>query len=256
MKKFLYLATVLCAGLTIVSCSKDEDEPTVQQPETPVATTATVDFEGQYWNALIPEGQAYGEATLIYGEAALNYAWKDEKTGLSSKLTLAYGGSAGFAEGGIVISNYIDANLTEHASPNYQLAVPATNGSNNFAVGYCEASVFFPENVKHVIKSMQIGPTTYELGAIDNGINAASLKESGFLTLIITADNGNKAEIELAKDGTLWRAWQTVDLSRLGAVNKLTFTMVGSDKTSYDGGQTYYLNSPAYFAFDNVVVEL
>ena len=58
MKKFLYLATVLCAGLTIVSCSKDEDEPTVQQPETPVATTATVDFEGQYWNALIPEGQA------------------------------------------------------------------------------------------------------------------------------------------------------------------------------------------------------
>ena len=256
MKKFLYLATVLCAGLTIVSCSKDEDEPTVQQPETPVATTATVDFEGQYWNALIPVGQAYGEATLIYGEDAKNYQWTDEKTGLSSKFTMAWGGNSGFAEGGIVISNYIDDNLTEHASPNYQLAVPATNGSNNFAVAYCEASVFFPENVKHVIKSMQIGPTTYELGAIDNGINAASLKESGFLTLIITADNGNKAEVQLAKDGTLWRAWQTADLSGLGAVNKLTFTMDGSDKTSWDGGQTYYLNSPAYFAFDNVVVEL
>ena len=254
MKKFLYLATVLCAGLTIVSCSKDEDEPTVQQPEAPA--TATVDFEGQYWNALIPVGQAWGEATLIYGEDALNYAWKDEKTGLSSKFTLAWGGSSGFAEGGIVISNYIDNNLTEHANASYQLSVPASNGSSNFAVGYCEASVFFPENVKRVIKSMQIGPTTYELGAIDNGIGAASLKESGFLTLIITADNGNKAQIELAKDGTLWRAWQTVDLSGLGKVNKLTFTMEGSDKTSYDGGQTYYLNSPAYFAFDNVVVEL
>ena len=254
MKKFLYLATVLCAGLTIASCSKDEDEPTVQQPEAPA--TATVDFEGQYWNALIPEGQAWGEATLIYGEDALNYAWKDEKTGLSSKFTLAWGGSSGFAEGGIVISNYIDNNLTEHANASYQLSVPASNGSSNFAVGYCEASVFFPENVKRVIKSMQIGPTTYELGAIDNGIGAASLKESGFLTLIITADNGNKAQIELAKDGTLWRAWQTVDLSGLGKVNKLTFTMEGSDKTSYDGGQTYYLNSPAYFAFDNVVVEL
>ena len=254
MKKFLYLATVLCAGLTIVSCSKDEDEPTVQQPEAPA--TATVDFEGQYWNALIPVGQAWGEATLIYGEDALNYAWKDEKTGLSSKFTLAWGGSSGFAEGGIVISNYIDNNLTEHANASYQLSVPASNGSSNFAVGYCEASVFFPENVKRVIKSMQIGPTTYELGAIDNGIGAASLKESGFLTLIITADNGNKAQIELAKDGTLWRAWQTVDLSGLGKVNKLTFTMEGSDKTSYDGGLTYYLNSPAYFAFDNVVVEL
>ena len=254
MKKFLYLATVLCAGLTIASCSKDEDEPAVQQPEAPA--TATVDFEGEYWNALIPVGQAWGEATLIYGEDALNYAWKDEKTGLSSKFTLAWGGSSGFAEGGIVTSNYIDNKLTEHANADYQLAVPASNGSANFAVGYCEASVFFPENVKRVIKSMQIGPTTYELGAIDNGIGAASLKESGFLTLIITADNGNKAEIELAKDGTLWRAWQTVDLSRLGAVNKLTFTMEGSDKTSYDGGQTYYLNSPAYFAFDNVVVEL
>lgn len=212
--------------------------------------TGTVTFEEDVWNALIPSGQAYG-CNLIYGDEAMDYGWSDAVTGLSSTLTKAWGGSYGFAEGGVAISNYIDADLQNHASADYQLSVPVSNGSKNFAVVYCDAFVKFPAGVSRVIRSMQIGPTTYELGIVTNGDGyAASLAESGNLTITITADNGKTLDVDMARNGQIMTTWTTVDLSSLGAVNSLSFTMDGSDKSDYG------VKHPKYFAFDNVVVEL
>ena len=214
-----------------------------------------VDFEGEAWKRWIPSGQAFG-CNLIYGEEALSYEWTDEKTGLSSKLTLAWGGQNGFAESGVVISNYIDHNIEEHATPDYQLSVPEGNSGQNFAIVYCDASasIHFSEGVKHIIKSMQVGPTTYELGVVKYGNEyAASLAEESFLTLTITADNGKSIDVDMARDGKVITTWTTVDLTSLGEVNSLTFTMKGSDSSEWDG--VTYLNTPAYFAFDNVVVK-
>ena len=42
---------------------------------------------------------------------------------------------------------------------------------------------------------------------------------------------------------------QKIDLSKLGEVTKLGFTMDGSDQSSYG------VKHPKYFAFDNVVVK-
>ena len=53
----------------------------------------------------------------------------------------------------------------------------------------------------------------------------------------------------MAKDGTFLESWKTVDLSSLGEVTKLGFTMDGSDKSSYG------VKHPKYFAFDNVAVK-
>lgn len=246
MKKFFYLALTLCMGFAVASCNDDEDE------NVPAEKTATLDFEGSYWDALIPEGQAYGVATLIYGDDALNYEWADEKTSLTGGLTLAWGGTYGFAEGGTVVSNYVDDNLAEHGNSSYQLAVPVSNGSKNFAVVYCGATVKFPVDVKRVIKSMDIAPTTYLLGEIANGGYGKALTESGdFLTLIITADNEKTLKIDLARDGNLLKTWKTFDLSSLGEVNSLTFSMEGSDLSERGS-----LKSPTYFAFDNVVVKM
>ena len=209
----------------------------------------TVDFEGEYWSKWIPSGQAFG-CNLIYGEEAANYFWKDEETELSGGLTLAWGGQYGFAEGGTAISNYIDADIENHASDTYQLSVPAGNGSKNFAVVYCDATIKFPQGVTHVIKSMQIGPTTYELGVVKYGDGyAASLAQEGNFTLTITADNGKTMEVDMARDGVILETWKEVNLTSLGEVNSLTFTMDGSDKSDYG------VKHPQYFAFDNVVVK-
>lgn len=246
MKKFFFLAALLCAGFAFTSCS-DDDDVVVQVPSS--RQTATLTFEESFWNAFIDSKQ-YG-GTLIYGPTAKIYAWSHYLTGLSGGLTLAWGGDYGYSEGGTVISNYIDADIQNHANYLYQLAVPTSNGSRNFAVVYCNAAIKFPAGVSRVIKSMDISPTTYELGVVKYGDGyAASLSESGNLTLTITADTGKKLDIDMARDGKLLTTWTTFDLSSLGAVNSLTFTMDGSDKSSYGP------KHPLYFAFDNVVVQL
>ena len=43
--------------------------------------------------------------------------------------------------------------------------------------------------------------------------------------------------------------WYTCDISSLGKVTSLKFTMEGSDTGEWG------LNTPAYFAFDNVVIK-
>ncbi len=217
----------------------------------------TVDFEGEYWSKWIPSGQAFG-CNLIYGEEALSYHWNDSIIGLSGGLTLAWGGQNGFAEGGAVISNYIDANLKEHATADYQLSVPASNGSKNFVVVYCGSpvTISFPKDTKHVIKSIDFGPTTYELGVVKYGNEyAKSLAEEGHLYVDIKADNDPERVIRLnlAKNGKLLDEWSTCRLQGFEAVNSLTFTMGGTDSSEWNGAT--YLSTPAYFAIDNIVVK-
>ena len=239
MKKYLLTLAVLAMGMTVFTACDDEDDQHY----------ATLTFEGEKWNALIDDPQYNG--TLLYGENATNYKWSDAATGLYGGLTLAWGGQFGYSEGGVAISNYIDADLANHATYNYQLAVPTSNGSKNFAVVYCDAKINFADGVKRVIRSMEIGPTTYELGVVTNGDGyAVSLKDGGNLTITITADNGKTLDVDMARNGKIMTTWTKVDLSSLGAVNSLTFTMDGSDRSDYG------VKHPKYFAFDNVVVEL
>lgn len=223
-----------------------------------------VDFEGGYWSKLIDSKQYNG--SLLYGDKAKEYSWTDETTQLSGGLTLAWDGKYGFAEGGTAISNYIDSNIEEHATYEYQLAVPETNGSQNFAVVYCDAYIHFPDGQKHIIKSMDISPTTYQLGVSKFGNESASaLTESGsYLTLVVSAYEmlpdeqgvlvattvGQPLTIDLAKDGQFMETWTKTDFSALGEVYGLKFTMTGSDVSEWGG-----INTPAYFAFDNVVVK-
>ena len=238
MKKFFYLAIALCMGFAMTSCDDDDE-----------IRTATLSFEGDEWTALVDNPQYNGP--LLYGEGKDSYDWTDSKTGLSGGLTRAWGGSYGYSEGGVAVSNYIDSDIENHATYEHQLAVPKSNGSKNFAVVYCGAAIKFPEGVKRVVRSMDICPTTYVLGTEVYGDGyAASLAESGNLTLTLTADNGKTMDIDLARDGNILKTWKRFDLSGLGEVNSISFTMDGSDKSDWG------VKHPKYFAFDNVVVEM
>ena len=246
MKKYLLTFAVLAMGMAMfTSCSDDDDE-----------NVKILSFEGDQWAALIDNPQYGGE--LLYGEGGMNYSWTDATTKLTSSLTdpglNPWGSYSGLAGGGVAISNYIDADIENNAVYTNQLAVPQNNGSKNFAVVYCPATVSFSDNVARTIKSMSVGPTTYELGSVTNGDGyAASLAEEGFLTVTITGKkNGTvtgTVTFDLAKDGNIMNTWQTIDLTSLGEVTTLEFDMDGSDKSDWG------VKHPKYFAFDNVAVK-
>jgi len=217
----------------------------------------TVDFEGDDWSALVDSKQYYGP--LLYGDGT--YSWTDAATSLSSKLTNAWGDGM-FWGGGVAISNYIDADIQNHCTWDYQLSVPESNGSKNFAVVYCDASIYFADGKARAIESIDISSTTYALGVCKYGnASAASLAKSGHFTLIVTAilPDGTEKEAfpyDFVSAGNFHPEWTTVSFSALvNGVNNTTkvkglkFTMTGSDVSSWGG-----LNTPTYFAFDNVVV--
>lgn len=272
MKKLLFMsvaALCLCGlSVTFTSCGDDDEKKNPEQtenrnedqnddqndgedqtPSTPAVVTTT--FESAYFTALIDNPQYMGPQLYPQGDDAELYSWKDEETTLSSTFTNAWGDKQ-YWGGGIAISNYIDEDIVNHADIPYQLSVPKSNGSSNFAVVNGTASITLDE--AKVINSIDVMNTTYGLGVIKNGnAFAVALTDAGsYLTVVATGYNGDEStgevKIDLARDGSFVEDWTTVNFTSLGAVTKVTFTMEGSD--SGDWG----LNSPAYFAFDNVVI--
>ena len=246
MKVLRLFVCLLCVGMLAASCSNDENEKKVK----------TVTFEGTYWDALIDSTQ-YG-GTLLYGNLAAYYWWIDEETHLSGGMTNAWGGDYGYTEGGIAISNYVSDDFQNHKDFTHQLEAPSVVGGKNFAMVYCATqdnkltTLYFLNNKPHVIRSMQICPSTYLIGAATFGtdFSKALTNEDDFLTLHITADNGASMQVKLVEKGQIQTSWKEISLAELGAIRSLSFSMTGSDSSEWG------LNTPAYFAIDNIVVEL
>jgi len=229
----------------------------------------TANFAGKLdWSSLIDNPQ-YG-GPMLYPEdfdeesGDRLYFWYDEcNTELFSQLTNAYMDGA-YWGGGIAISNYIEPDIAK-GDYNHQLAVPVSNGSDNFAMVFCNSNptlseynpqveMTFMDGMKHIVESMNISPSTYVLNSIKigNDFAKALTAEGDFLTITIYgfADDAETGSVSLniAKDGTFLEGWTTLDLTSLGAVDKLMLTMNSND-ASYG-----YINHPAYFAMDDVKV--
>lgn len=236
LRNLLIIALVATA---FASCKDDDPMPVVN----------TVTFEETYWDGLIDSPQYMGP--LLYGDGTYN--WEDTKTTLSSKFTDAWGDGM-FWGGGVVISNYIDADLS-HTSYEYQLAVPVSNGSKNFAVANSTSYIYFKDNQPRLIKSIDYAPTTYLLGTEKNGNDYARALTGAddYMKVIVTGYVGETAtattDLYLTRKGAIQEGWATASLESLGYVTKLVFTFEGSDTGDYG------VNTPAYFAFDNVKVQ-
>ena len=207
-----------------------------------------VTFEGDYFSSKIDDPQYMGPQ--LYGDGTYN--WTDEKTTLSSELTDLYMDGC-YWGGGVAISNYIEPDINK-GSYNTQLAVPVSNGSENFAVVYGDYTyVYFNDGEARTIKSMDVCPTTYLLNSEMLGDGFAGTlagDPNGWFKVTVVADDDddNFVEFYLCKDGVVQQGWETVDLSSLGEVSMLTFYFSGSDMGSWG------LNTPAYFAFDNMKI--
>lgn len=250
MKRTTFMALLLMAGFTFTACDEDDDfNPGIEEEQ-----TVTVDFEGSYFSALVDTPQ-YG-GPMLYGELSNNYRWTDPTTQLTGGMTNKWGGMYGFSEGGVAISNYVDEKIDSLHSYTDQLAVPVSNGSHNFAVVYDEATIFFADEVAREVKSIDFVGTTYMLSVakLGDGFSARALTRSDdYFNVLIEGFDGEESKgtvkVTVCVAGGFMSKWYTCNLSSLGKVTSLKFTMEGSDTGVYG------LNTPAYVAIDNVVIK-
>lgn len=231
-----------------------EDEDVAFEPYTLDYAQATISL----WSDLVDSKQ-YGGKLLYNDYANVAYAWNDAgNTCLASSFTGPYW------NGGHAISNYVLADfqtLPEGTSAWYELQLATLagghDGSQNFCVVNKGSSISFSDGVERVIDHMWITNTTYVINSLIYGDQyAAPAGEDSWLKLVATGYNAageRTAEAEhLLCDGkeAILTTWECFDLSQLGEVARVEFGIVGSDDLCGDWG----LNTPAYFAYDDVAV--
>lgn len=133
-------------------------------------------------------------------------------------------------------------------------------GTGSYLVGYVSAysgdaapTITLPQPT--AVKEISITNDTLTYLAIGNGLyGARAFTASDWLRLTITGVDATGGErsvnVALATGTDRLSTWQAVDLTSLGdAVKALRFSMTGTDNDPMFG-----LNTPAYFAADNLVV--
>ncbi len=250
MKKILLFAvavTMIAAGCT----PNDGDEGAIN------GIRMTVDFEGEYWDALVDNPQNDGE--LLYGGDG--YAWEDSASGLYSELTNSYGDNK-YWGGGVAVSNYVSKDFSVAGTSNSQLSVytDAMHSGRNCVVctgyegDYGDSRSFIGfKNGTAVIESLWICPTTYSINAALNGCGMAQpLSGNDYVNII--AIGYNTANEETGRIGhTIHTAseqlqgWTRWSLASLGEVAKIRF-----DFKSRDGLDVSF--QPAYIAIDDITV--
>ena len=241
-----------------------------------VLTFEDADYKGaaettSYWTGLVDEPQ-YGGPLL---NGSTGYSWYDENNTFLYSFCLPVNYEAytyGFASGGIAVSNY-GSDVIEGADYTRQLDVYAPfidgdgrkgcghDASDNFAVVYYAGDYYNPaaitmkDGVARVIESVWVNNICYTLNVLINGNDyAAPMARNGFFKAVATGYAGGNVtgtvEFFLAKGIMFVGEWKQWDLSPLGAVDKVVFSVAGSPEQYGDWG----INTPAYFAIDDVTV--
>lgn len=229
----------------------------------------TLTFEGNYWTALISDGE--------YGNGNGRYPWYDEGNTELMFNTNPYALFTGM--GGHAISNYTGSDLSQgdymHDLQAYNVTGGA-NGSENFCVhfGYIDDSgmgmmneligIEFGDDKAHVIESMYVTNTTYVYNILENGdgwmVPVGGVSDDCWLKVVAYGyDDSDADDDEYTKsvEFTLWengqgvKEWTKWDLSGLGEVVEVRFNLIGSDELYASG---YGLGAPGYFAYDDVTV--
>jgi hypothetical protein len=244
-----------------------EDEDAMFEPY-------TLDYAGveiTTWSDLIDNPQYCG--ALLYGDFGEHlYHWYDKgNTELQHSFTTPYWGGGGHAISNYVVEDYTTLPEGYYGWYELQSANPigGHNGSANFCVhnGYSDffnsnmydASLKgfeFADGVARVIDHMYITNTCYVLNslAIGDGFAPPATEQTLFKVVAYgydAADNQTgSCEFILCQGTNQVTDWQKWELKSLGAVVKVLFNFEPSSDLVGD----YGMNTPAYFAYDDVAV--
>ena len=254
-KFFLYV--LLGSLVSLNSCKDDEEVPTF--------TSGFEDLE-------IPEGAVayFGQDKSGENKGENDYGYTQYETTYSSGkavYVVSYLEKAedDFYFNGVVYSKATDNTLEGLAGRNVAITGEGADNSETYGIYNGSAPVTFEYENGARPKSIQITNNAYAYSSMMKGDQYAK-KFGGTegtdpdffrLTIIgLDANDEKTGEVEFLladyrfDDNTkdyIVDTWERVDLSPLGTVSKLTFKLESSDTGEYG------MNTPAYFAFDNLV---
>ena len=278
MKKVLSFAMMaLAMGFVFVSCDEEKLTPEEEKPVVTPSDSAQVtpadstqvtpqDSTVSYTLSMSVDTPDYiylgTDKSNSYGDPSYLYYRQDivvDKFILTHSFT-DYGMGEGFT--------YTNcANDTTPGFMNLSAITKAGVSTNSYFTvntgGYgLVAEISFKDSAAYNVKECYVTNSTYAYLAIKdrNDGNARPYvkewEEGDWFALTITGyyndEVTNSKIVVLANGADILNTWQKVDLSSLGKVQKIRFSLDSSDSSEY-GGVTY-MNTPAYFCFDQLTV--
>ncbi len=189
--------------------------------------------------------------------------YHDAKTDLQFDINEDESGNVNFWNGGIAISQWKDKTGDSYMNQCSVYDTGGHGGSKTFGVvnlGGPASIGFKTSSTERKFESIWINNTTYATLVIENGnafTNGEPLAaDNGWFLLTIEGFNASGtstgtvdfylADFRTSTSPGIVTEWTKVNLSPLGKVHELTFSVSGSDMS--DG----WLNTPAYFCFDDL----
>lgn len=270
MKNLFKLLMLALLGLTLAACENDDNAP---EPEFRVLTFEDADYRGtdngglgySDWSSLIDYPQ-YEGGLLYPATAEWLYNWNDaDNTFLASQLVNNYGDNKFWGGGGHAVSNYADTDLA-NGDYLHQLAVYGTgghNGSKNFGIHNGSdqsgdlgklASFYFEDGIERIVDHMWVTNTVYTMNMMKNGSDYnPKFGDEDYLKIVaigidLEGNETGRSTFDLAQGTDFVIEWTKWNLASLGKVAKVAFNMEGSQTGDWG------LNTPAYFAYDDVAV--
>lgn len=161
------------------------------------------------------------------------------------------------AKGGIALNEDGSIKLNANGAPEVSAAMPYMVGYYGAYFGKRPTDMVLSDGEAHEVLGCYVSLNTWTYYTVLFGdVASRAFTEADSLTLTIHGVHADeteaKVEVPLASysNGRLNAAtgWSYVDLTPLGAVNELYFTVDGTDKGAYG------LNTPAYFCLDKLQV--
>lgn len=162
------------------------------------------------------------------------------------------------AKGGIVLDENGEVKLDKFGAPVVSAEVPYLVAYYGFMMGERPVDMAFTDGKSYEVKSVYVNLNSYPYYSMEYGDSFARAFTNGDkFTLTIHGvspdETEKRVDVDLASYSngnlTINRGWKYVDLSPLGVVNELYFTLSSTDSGDYG------MNTPAYFCLDKLCVK-
>jgi len=239
---FHFLLVVLTISLSVTSCTKEELAPAFAKADFENFALA----ENSFWNG------SDGSGGFKIGNAVFPNQYTD------------YGGGY-YAWNGFAYSNITDNTTGGYANQYSAIAGAGADYSSSYAVSYVSSRSLIQLTESQTLKSIDITNSTYAAFSMKTG-DLYAKKFGGtdgndadyFLLTIKGIDEKGKYtgtihfyladyRFQNQADDYIVTDWKSVDLTKLGKVKILEFTLSSTDNGMFG------MNTPAYFCLDNLV---
>ena len=238
----------LMMGFVFVSCDDEKNDG----EETAKSYTLSISLDKADSTYLATEGQMYGwgylQQDIEIGQFVLTHSHADWGYGNSFGEGFTFTSSANDS-----IGDYTNNAAITAKGVKTNAYFTANAGGANYDLGLA-AEISFKDGAAYNAKECYITNSTYAYQYIKNypKANREMWGASDWFKLTITGYNKDaetgKVELKLADGTSLLKTWQKVDLTKLGKVTKIKFTVASTDNN--DNGMV----TPAYFCLDQLTV--